>query len=741
MRKTKLNYTAAILSVLLLFGLIGCEKDNKKMYEPPTWLGGSSIETLEGKGNYTIYLQLMEKAGLKDQISKQLFALFVPDDDAFKTYFQKAGIGSVDDLTLDQARELFNLHVLANPRSTEELLYERSWGVIESAKGEWASLFFRRQTASFSAPYQETVTYATQYIGRTLTIRQQFGPKLLPLFSKPFFADYLGASDGSDYTFMYPGSNWGGLLQWGNAMVIPQEQPATLQNLASRTSSGFIYYIDQVVPPQLSIEQYLKNRPEYSTFYNLIQRFQSYSAWTDPLTRIQYYSKAYSGFEGFAANIANDQGPSAQGSGSPEPHQRTMFTAFMPNNDVLKKYFDDNLAKSFASYDEVPNVTIKYLLEGQMINTLSLISMMQKNFFNRNGDPLVINKSDINSSFMCSNGIVYGINRVLEPTVFSCVPGRFLLDKNYSVFAIALSSAGRLAILSNPRSDVTLFAPTNQQIEAYNIRYRPLTNVFERVANNGAVYTMLAVDLAEFVDNHIYSGKLSDLTGEGYVKMLSQNYVYYNNGKIWGGENQFKNNPIEINGRVDNPRNGISYDISDPIKTNVTMGQFLYDSASNPDCYLFSRLMVKAEMLNPIAVIPSSQDVVPSIALLSALTFCTAFIPDNDAIIAEKGRANSLIPKDIDKRTIPLSTSGKDSLVKFISYHFIRNTAVFDDGKQSGSLITLRAGTEGITAINAPKNLSIKDFSGNIIPVNHNKANALVRKGVVHKITSVLKFK
>ena len=112
-------FLAAIVAVTLL-GITGCE-DNQARYETPPWLGGSSIETLEERGNYKSFLSLMEKANYKEPISKQLFTLFVPDDAAFDVYLKSIGKNSVEDLTKEEAVQLFTLHVLRNPRSRYQL--------------------------------------------------------------------------------------------------------------------------------------------------------------------------------------------------------------------------------------------------------------------------------------------------------------------------------------------------------------------------------------------------------------------------------------------------------------------------------------------------------------------------------------------------------------------------------------------------------------------------------------------
>ena len=150
-------FQIAMVAVVLL-GIFSCSKQQER-YEDPPWLGGSTIETLEKKGNYTIFLKLMEQANYTIPIEKQLFTLFVPNDAAFNTYFQKSGIASVESLTKDQSVQLFTLHVLRNPRSKYQLIYEYLYNEEQGPDGEYAALFFRKPTLSTSIPYQETVKY------------------------------------------------------------------------------------------------------------------------------------------------------------------------------------------------------------------------------------------------------------------------------------------------------------------------------------------------------------------------------------------------------------------------------------------------------------------------------------------------------------------------------------------------------------------------------------------------------
>jgi hypothetical protein len=81
-------------------------------------------------------------------------------------------------------------------------------------------------------------------------------------------------------------------------------------------------------------------------------------------------------------------------------------------------------------------------------------------------------------------------------------------------------------------------------------------------------------------------------------------------------------------------------------------------------------------------------------------------------------------------------------------YHFVKDDVVFDDGKLSGNLTTNRTYKDAngktvnatVAISNIPENLSLYDVSEQVVFLDHAKANILVRKGVCHKLDTVLKY-
>jgi uncharacterized surface protein with fasciclin (FAS1) repeats len=741
MRKHLQRIMAAIILTVVIF-TTGCE-DHRERYETPPWLGGSSIEILEQRGNYTIFLDLMEKANYSEPISKQLFTLFVPDDDAFMEYFSSAGINSVDDLTRDEAVQLFTLHVLRNPRSRFQMIYEYAWSELQGPTGEYASLFHRKPTPSTSIPYTETIKYLPGREGEEVIIYT--GEKNIPLFTYEWFGDFGGARDGSDYLFMYPGSAWeegyppnlkG--MNWHNAMVIPN--PEIPDELEVRTSSGFIYFLDRVVPPMPSIEEYIRTKPEkFGLYYDILQRFARYHApRTDEQRRVNF-RKSYD----LMFDLAEERGPSTNTAVPPQ----NMWSAFLPSNTVLQNYLDNTVLRYYSSLDSVPRVTLFYILQTQLSATLALPSKMEQSYFNAFGDATDISRADIVSSYMCSNGVVYETNRVLEPNVFTCVPGLLFIDKDFTTLLFALDQANMLSLLSNPDSDVTLFATPNDKLEEYGIRYNSTAAIIEsRGPVDGVWRPMSSNDLTFFAQDQIYRGKLTDLGGQGgFTEMASGNFIFYGDNKVGSAENQLFEIPANVDEVVVNERNGLLVKVDYPIGSRLVMGKRLIGDVADPDVSEFAQLLVDANLLDSRFRDAITREPIPNLKFLAANKYWTAFIPTNEAMA--QARAEGIIPE-----TYPPASDreGRDAIDRFLKYHFIQGTVIFDDGKLSGSYDTHYSyrdpddNTKNINAqlriMNSPKNLVIEDISGQQIYLNHEDANFLVRKGVMHKINTVLNY-
>jgi uncharacterized surface protein with fasciclin (FAS1) repeats len=715
--KAKLFSSSALL--LLISLLFNQCSDPHARYKDPPWLGGTNIETLEEQENYSIFLQLMDLAEYRTSIENQLFTLFVPSDSAFEAYFLSAGISSVDDITKRQAEEIFGLHILINPRSREQLLFEYAWGELQDPRGEYGTLFHRKQSYSYPKDYSEENKYDPDFeIGEVLPIWRD--RVYIPLWSSEYFEDYNGDPEGSDYLYMYPESSWSG-LSWHDAMVVGN--PAS-------TSSGFIYYLDKVVAPPHSIETFLRdNQDEVGLYYEIAQRFADYTQPTFDENDVRRYRKSYNQIIDFAQT----NGPG----GGPPSSLLYQYTATIPKDAPLQEFLDRTVYAENDSLEHVPPLFLVYLLNSQLSIRLVLPSTLESRYQNYFGDFIPVNlETDIDRTFTTCNGPVYITNKFLEPNVFSCVPGPLFYDSDYSTFLYALENSQQLTPLTKPEIDVTLFAPTNDELLEYGIRETESGgNVsIQILASDETWHAIETKDLEDFVGDFIYFGKYDDLNGEGYIRMASDNYIYFNNDEIVGGGNQLEADVVNVVKVTDSGINGSMFYVDNAIKRPLNVAEFVF---SDPDLSEFGALMSQAGMIDSLQdpyELLGVED--PRIIGYNALQQWTVFAPSNAAILAAEG--SGLIPHDLD--------GDADTLKRFLQYHFVRERSIFDDGSFNGIVESNRSDTatssglvfQTMDIMNTPGSLSVEDGSGQTVNVDHADANNFVEHGVLHKINTVL---
>lgn len=719
----KENLIVQIMIILIMAASFFQCSDPHERYDDPPWLGGTNIETLEKDGNYHHFLALMDRAEYRTSIENQLFTLFVPTDSAFESYFESLGINSVEDMSVEAAEELFGQHILINPRSRDQLMYEYAWNELQDPKGEYGTLFHRKLTYSSPLDYTEEVRYDEIYKGQTLTIYRS--NTMIPLFTTEYFEDYFGDPEGSDYLFMYPGSSWSG-TQWHDAMVTEAEV---------RTSSGFIYFIDRVVAPIPTIEKYLlEHQDDFGLYYDIAQRFARY--YDDELNEQseRVYRKGYNQI----LDIANEWGPSGDlSAGNPDmyPEMVTMFTSFIPYDHVLQEFLDNTVYQYYESIDSIPQLFLVYLLQSHLNSFLNLPSKMEKRFKNYFGDDIQIDiQTDIENAFMCSNGIIYMMNRILEPNAFTCVPGPIFYNKDYTTFLYALYNSGLLSTITQPGIDVTLFAVDNDQLLERGIRQNKIDGeiIIEIRSSSGDWNAMEPDHLEDFVNDYIHVGLYEDFQGEGFIPMESDNYLYYNNGRVSGGGNQVAGDDCQVLEKIPSDKNGNLFYLDNALLESKNAAEFILE---DPELSAFGELLSIAGLIDSVQADYEITGVLyPRIKFMPEQKQWTVMAPTNQAVA--DADALGLIPEDVEE------------LTKFIIYHFVRGKCVFDDGQFSGYLPTQRIETvvgseiiyEQLFFTNSVHNLTVEDKYGQSVSVDHGGANYLVEHGVVHKINSVLRI-
>ncbi|MBN1926373.1 MAG: fasciclin domain-containing protein [Prolixibacteraceae bacterium] len=708
-----------LLFLALVFLLYNCEDDHYARYENPPWLGGTILETLEDYGNFSIFIELMKKAGYEEPITKGLYTVFAANDSSYQAYFNKKGIASIDDVSEDLAYKLFTLNVVTTPRARQQLIFDYSSAHVgwQEPHSELGALLFRINTRSKAVNYTETVRYYKSYIDQTLDIVGQ--EKKVPLFSTEFYEDFNGAPDGSDYTYFFPNTEWKG-LQWYNASI----------DSIAKCSNGYVYYLDKAVPEIPNMEDFLReNQDKYGVFYDWIQRFASYSfsAYDDDADRTKLYQKSYSKI----SNICSENGPTDDALYC----RKTTFSLFLPKDEVFREYINNTFLSSFENIDSIPEITRVFLAQSCIKNNLDIPSKVQRSYVNYYGDELPIDVyNDVDEATFLSNGPVYIMNKYYPPKAFSSTVGPIFFSNDYTTFLYNINDAQMISSITSPELEVTLFGPTNEGLLEGGFDYNTKRKRLELLDADGKWRAMTVDEELSLVGDHLITdnliGEQIDFSGEGFVKMSSKNYIYYNNNEIQAGGNQEMGNVAKI---VSTSRgdNGVFHALDKAILApKKDAAKFI---ANDPDLSEFYNLLYKAG-LSDTAIDVNTDLEYARISFLGAADFWTVFAPTNAAIITAQN--NSLIPN-------PDSTA---DLRRFLMYHFIVDKVIFDDGKIGGAIPTTRIDSSDVDVIyfapieiiNEKKNLSLVDKAGNTVKLDHNKANNLVLKGVLHKLDKIL---
>ena len=467
------------------------------------------------------------------------------------------------------------------------------------------------------------------------------------------------------------------------------------------------------------------NQEQFGLFYDIAQRFATYPTSKVNEQNERVYRKSYSGI----FNIADERGPNSDGTAK----HLYLFTAFIPSDNVLQEFLDNTVLPTYGSLDSVPQIFLKYLLKSHLNDFLILPTKMEDRFVNYLGEEIDMDThTDISTSKMCSNGVIYVMNKILEPGAFTCVSGPIIYDKNYSTILYAFENSGLLTSLTQTDEQVTLFTVDNETLYDYGIRADEVADgIFyvQKRNSEGNWETLETDDLKEFIQDYYAYGTYDDFSGEGFIPLASSNYLYYNNNKIYNGGNQIDGDFCSVTSKSTEKNGDVVY-LDNVPKQSLNAAEFIL---SDPDLSSFATLLAEADLIDSIQDPYEATGVkYPILSFMTQLKNWTILAPDNQAIA--DAEALGQIPDE------------QEALRSFINYHFIREKSIFDDGNISGPVTTQCVdtiiGTETtyktLEIANTIHNLVVTDGAGSSISVNHSNANNLIRFGVIHKIGSVL---
>jgi uncharacterized surface protein with fasciclin (FAS1) repeats len=736
------------LAYVVLFAALftSCKKKFDEYYARPANLADPIYKQLVANGKFSNFVSLIDKAGYKETLAAAgYWTIFAPTDSAFSTdtefaaFIKGRGFNTVADVDSTTAQMVVQYLLVFNGFEKERIDdYQSSLGWIPNNA-------FKRRTAYYTGFYNDT-----SYTGQTSKaissnrnnnstntgyyVLADNGNKYIPCITSEYLAAQ-GLSQ-SDYTYFFPTSTFSG-FNIANAKVTQKDLPA---------ENGVIHVIDKVVTPAKSIDQYLRNKPEYSIFRGILEQFMVLFIKNAEATRryqvlnggsTDVAVKVYSNLLAFSPN--NENYFKLQDNDG----QRDGWTMFVPTNDSLSKYINKVVLQKYTSLNSLPLSIIADLLNAHMWQSTVWPSKFSSSY-NFLGEPAKMSAAtDIVERKMLSNGFFYGTKKVNEPNVFSTVYGKPYLDPAYTLMTRLLDMELKSTI-TNPNVKYTLFMMSDAVLAAKGYAYNAGSNLWA-LKNTSGVYIENDSNRLNLL-RMMYSGVIETPNNElanigtagfkGIIGSYGGEYIKYDGNRVITAGTIERNLTVTIdsvvkalNGQVVY-LNDLMYFPYNVIGKNIeTLGTPVASEFN-----YFWNYLKNSTLFNTAT---------GEITGLAAGSFYTFFIPNKAAMI--QAINDGLLPGTAAVPNFaPTLIADKVKVEKFIQYHILDKRTVIANGLDIGSYPSLLRNVAG-----DPVTFSIL-YPGGIFEAGDGYgrkarlvtalSNNLSNRTVIHLIDNYLKY-
>jgi uncharacterized surface protein with fasciclin (FAS1) repeats len=758
--------------------LFSCNKAKEEYYERPGWLEPPIYQQLKEKGNFTNYLKLVDKANYTQTLNGAgYYTVFAPTDEAFESFFATHNFSSIDDIDSTLVKEIVTYSMCITPASYETIddFQDGTTSATLESKRDKA---FKRTTYNYKWVYQETdVNGVERYVidynsspgvaGNATQIfnSDDFNQKNIPFFTAAYMAQ-RGIS-AADYNYFYPNTE---LTDFNvvDAQVIEKDLWA---------ENGIIHVVDEVISPLNNLEEILAETNECSNFKEMLDKYMVEYSLAFESFQLKYeqssgqrqdvYMKCYRGAafnlncENYLTFLSNSSQMDAQIDG---------YTLFAPTNSAMQDFYNDKFFKyGYNSLDDMPSYIINEFVNAHMfMNTVWPTRFdITTNLY---GEEARFNaNSDVVKKEIGSNGVFYAVDKVQATNAFSTVLADILLNPDYSLMYQALLDVEPMAEnLKSTKAKYIVFPISNAQFNQAGLEYNSNSNswVFTDDVNRPDLGTSPFNALSRLLYLHIIlvnDDSFDITTGSGLVKAYNDEYIGYNNGRVYGSGNSVALRPRILSPIESGAINGQSYALTNAIMfSNGNIGEVLSVS-SIKKAYKATQLMAylrkiaNATYINDEGVETYLAGTVynesnQQIKDISNTSFITVFLPNDEAI--DKAVADGVLKpiNDFANGTLGSGVLGDDnlSLENFIKYHIIKNNIKVGD-VLSTKLSTYRKLDDGTFATlqidgdNAenPGTLKVVDNQGrtaNVVTSSTMAYNILGNRVIVHVIDNYLTY-
>lgn len=729
-----------IVFLTVIFFLSSCrKKEFDEFYGRPESLADPIYQQLQAKGNFVKFLDCIDKAGYKETLSAAgSWTVFAPTDEAFNTYLKE---NNLTEVTADLASKIVRYSMIYDGEKVERL------SDYFSVKGFIKNNAFRRRTVYYDFVYdgKDNNGNAIKVIANNRNgtyVAGDFNNKNITYFLSPFMT--TSGLSATDYNFFYPNTLYNG-ANVGPAHISPGEQNIIAEN-------GVIHVIDRVLTPPQSIDQYINEKPDYSVFKGLLDKFVTYNLNTDISHKYEVltgkaanvYVKNYSTLLAFSPNNENylklDANDAQQGS----------YSILAPTNDAVNTYAKNVLLKYWKKRG-VNSLTELYVVAPDLIRdfinshlyTATLFPGKFKTTTNALGDATKRDLTDVVDKQSLSNGFLYGVNKAENANVFATIYGNVNLDPDYSIMKQALLYFGLTIPIKTQSLKYLIVMIPDKTLKKMGFSYDPFFVSAPIRGDLVAFKRILQTHIIPLGDRAVPNFA----TGSGIIEASNGEYIKYDKGKLLSAGTQdstlVAKQTIPIDSVSTTPINGAAVYGNEALTyTVLNIGKHIekYGTVATAPYYNFYQYLFNSVLYNKTT---------GAITGLTDGVNYTILIPTNAAIVlAVKA---GLLPGNVTTG-VPNFTSadGVDitKVNKFIQYHIINKSTVVSDGQKIGEFESLLKNDVGDAAkinvtINTVNSLLLRDVTGttvNVLLGPTDMSNVLSNRAVIHQINSYLKY-
>ncbi|MFT3824943.1 MAG: fasciclin domain-containing protein [Chitinophagaceae bacterium] len=735
--------------------LTQCQKKAfEDKYDRPDSLQPPIYQQLESLGRFTNLLKLIDKAGYKATLEAGgYWTMFAPNDEAFKQYFTDKGIGNVDAIDSTTARAMVQYLLVYNSYKEERL---DDYQATANNTGWTPSIAFRRRTAYYTGFYKDTTQYNRQIVALATNRNNKGGTsgnyvttddnnKYITYFTTSYFNSFnLSAAD---YNYFYPKSEYTG-FNIGEAKVVTKDQVA---------ENGVFHEVDKVITPLMSIDEYIRTKPEYSSFKAILNRLYTnntisfiYNATAANRYKVltgksdSVFVKIYSNLLAYSPNNENFMKE------EDNDGQKDCWSIFIPTNTAVDNYVKNVLCQYYATIDDLPIEVITDFLNAHMFPTVvwpSKFAVTKNNFSEpARFDP----NADVVEKKILSNGFLYGTSKVEEADVFSTVYGKAYLNPKFTMMTRLLKFSGLNLLIAKSNISANVLMIPDAVFSAAGYSYNATKDQYEYKATPTSTATTNGVNdkLTRIIKTCVffapYKESTDNLSGSGIVKSGDAgnegDYITFNANKIQTGGLL----DAGVWANVDSSKtatNGKVYFLNQlPIYSEKGVGTHIKNlgTATTSDYNYFWQYLSNSSYYNTTTT-----------EIVGLSGFSTIFVPTNTAI--KQAVNDGLLPgtgtaPNKTPNFVPSDEAGKDLVRKFIQYHILYGHTVVPDGKTESpynydSFLKNAQGTAlRFTVTTTPGALSIKDNYSRVANVIVAQSNNLSNRSVIHLIDNYLKY-